>query len=350
MRKEDRYVENVHLLKEDYKDVFKKIEIYIQAHSLVVESTSSLLEEVLNMLLDAQEDNKEINEVIGEDIEEFCKELIDSNKRTLLDNVLDWLGWYRYIALFFGVMEMISLLVDISDNIVNPLMINVDMGIFVVCMIVSFALAYLLSFFRKKMIFKYQWYSPKADNVVSIMILICMFFICFTVPDYMDSLIKIPRIIFIPFTLIFFFIMNKKKKEEKNTQRELGNLFEFKDTLYNEIIKTYREQYNKYKIKCIKKNIEVLEVKKWYKNKYKKEEKEEIINHLLFVVIIALAIIFTGMDSTLIDTIIFAVLLILIEIGIYKVFHKSYEIRKDIYQEVELRNTDIFDDGLLKEF
>lgn len=344
MKKEDLYINYVDLLKNEYKEIYERIDIYIASYGLVIDNKSEIMEDILDLLLTAQENQTPIEKIIGNDFEKFCNQVIESHKKSIIERFLSYFQWFRYIILISGLLELFALIFDYSDGIKNPWNVSVDIGESCLCIAIPFLIAYFFNMMRKKLVMK-KWYNSKLDTILVILLVVISMVSFYILSDYVFSLISIPRFIFIPFTFIFFIFMALRKRKLKQKEEHIS----FDNIAYNEIIKVYRNQYEKYISQCQKKNKESEDVNKWYENKYKKDILWQRVTDILLILIILCFIIFVAMDSEIFDTFVFIIIITIIEIPIFHFSHKGYHIKKKIYEEIKLKNTDIYNDELFKE-
>lgn len=351
MKNFETYHDYIKLLDGEYKEKFQEIDIYISSSGFKVGNVEDIMNDILDLFISAQEENKPIENIIGNDIKEFCDQVIDSCKLTISEMILSYLDNIRYFILILAVSEAIFTFGDfVFDEVKNPLLFNVEIGGSFISIFISFVLFIIFCFIRKKLVFKYKWFSPKLDNTLTFIIMMGIIIMCFTMPDNVYKLITVPRYIFIPVSFVLFIILNKRHKLIKEENNEESNEFHFGNEFYNEVILTYRKQYEKYIKKCQKKNKEALDVKKWYNKKYKEDKIMSIIANIFIIFIIFCFILNVVMTSELLDGILFTVIVLAIEIPIYYfLFRKGDRIKNEIYNVIKEKDTDIYDDNIFKD-
>lgn len=105
-------------LQGDYKDVFQRSEMYSLAVRIDSETREEMMMDLLDLLLSAQEEEKPVEKVIGNDIEVFCKSYFgDHLGRRQFRDFLD--GLYR-IAWFALIIELIDMLTSDRPDGSNP--------------------------------------------------------------------------------------------------------------------------------------------------------------------------------------------------------------------------------------
>lgn len=99
-------------LNEEYSKVFKNIEIRIGYEFLNRFRLKEVRKEILAMFIESQERGLKVEEVVGEDIEEFCNELLEENKMKfsyfILEVILLTIVVFSLLEFFFSMLEYSS--------------------------------------------------------------------------------------------------------------------------------------------------------------------------------------------------------------------------------------------------
>ena len=66
------YEEYVGKLQGEYLEAFRKIELYFDSSELFAVDIDETMNEILDMMLMAQSENKQVEKVIGSDMKELC--------------------------------------------------------------------------------------------------------------------------------------------------------------------------------------------------------------------------------------------------------------------------------------
>jgi DNA-binding ferritin-like protein (Dps family) len=101
-------------LTKDNKTAFEKMALFISASSRTERDKKELLLELLEHLVLAQKDGKSANDIFGDDLEAYCRELISNMtkpalKLKLLDFVFFGLGAVDFFALTQGILNVLFL-------------------------------------------------------------------------------------------------------------------------------------------------------------------------------------------------------------------------------------------------
>ena len=96
MKNFETYHDYIKLLDGEYKEKFQEIDIYISSSGFKVGNVEDIMNDILDLFISAQEENKPIENIIGNDIKEFCDQVIDSRKLTISEMILSYLDNIRY--------------------------------------------------------------------------------------------------------------------------------------------------------------------------------------------------------------------------------------------------------------
>lgn len=203
--------------------------LYIETILFPSDNLSVIMNEVVDLLLSAQEDSRSLEDVIGSDMKLFCNQLVKSHTNTP-HRVFQFLNAYCILSLIAFILTTIGLIVDFFDCVYSPWTTHVEMGAFFCSMFISLFIFILFKLLTRKLIFKYSWYTKKVD-----------------------SLIPLPRWLFLFLTLSIYTICTLHKNQQKRIDQQEETYFSFDDSVMNENIKQMRKKYNKY---CVKQKKE----------------------------------------------------------------------------------------------
>ena len=138
----------------EYAKTFKKIELYSTIHQIDSETENEMLMDVLDTILTAQNQGKPVEKVVGNDVEQFCKDFFSTYKwsdriATFRDSIyrLMWVMFvFQLLEAFLGKgtpKENLFLTSDIGGFIIGASFTIITMSIFCVL--------------AKPLIFKIRW-------------------------------------------------------------------------------------------------------------------------------------------------------------------------------------------------
>lgn len=351
MKKDMFYEDYASKLTGEYYDVYQQMSIYITASLSPGDNGEEVMNEIIDLLLSAQEDERPIDGVIGEDIQYFCDQMMKSHKQSLSEKLIRFLNFYRIIALIGFILEAFALLFDIVEGLPSPWNTNVQMGFFFATLIFSLTLSSIFKLFAKKAVFKFSWYTRHLDNALTIILIVIFFISIFVIPEEVDALVPIPRWLFLPVMLMIYIVLTIRKKQDIKKQKAEGNYFSFFDEVSkesrNETILMFRKKYRKYVQKCERKKQTPMDVREWYEVKFQKDKRGDLYGRIFFILLLSVFIIGTFLTSELIDTVIFTIVILMVEIPIYRFLDKGRLMRLEIHHMIHELDTDIFDDRLI---
>lgn len=116
------------LTKENRK-VFTQIELYLSNNNIKEKIYKEKLNEILLKALEAQNQGLLIEDVVGYDYINFCKEFIkNSSKRSLLEWIINFL--YKIIN-YLGIFLIISVLIDYNNIFIDKYDISLNIPYFI---------------------------------------------------------------------------------------------------------------------------------------------------------------------------------------------------------------------------
>lgn len=181
----DSYGLYVDKLQGEYKEIFQQIMTYVSTQNNDEDSVNTQMSELLDTFLLAQEEEKPVNRIVGNDLECFCKNFCSQFgwENKLLNIVDRWkvAAWWILIIsagdLFFMLWNFLAgepvdwFAVDTKFNLTGYLL-----GFVVVGLVYT-----LMDFITIKIMFKYKKDSflMKAFNVAKVIITTGCFILCF---------------------------------------------------------------------------------------------------------------------------------------------------------------------------
>jgi DNA-binding ferritin-like protein (Dps family) len=136
--------------------LYKSITLYIQNSDLREIDKEEILQQIMDMMLQAQAEDKSVDSVIGRDYEKFCRDIIEEYNRgegvfyRVLNYIQKYLLWLILITVFMAVLR------KITDNSLD---IGISIDQFILANIISLI---IIPFSRKKMqesSYKTNWYN-----------------------------------------------------------------------------------------------------------------------------------------------------------------------------------------------
>jgi DNA-binding ferritin-like protein (Dps family) len=172
-------------LNESYLFLYRDITSYIRNSSLLGYEKEEILQQIMDMMLEAQEDNKAIDLVIGKDYEVFCKSIIEEymnyrrKEYRLLRYIQKYLIWLTFLIILFCSVGMIinqstSIRIKVNDLIFANAWAMVFMPFVKETRQVS-----ITNYIKQKNYFAYLFrgmYSPKRNILLVLLAVLVLFF------------------------------------------------------------------------------------------------------------------------------------------------------------------------------
>ena len=165
------------ILRDEYKEAYTSIVMYLSSSGMQGSFMDEVSEDVKDLLISAQDDGIDVKSIIGNNIEEFCKEIIkskDINSRTML-NISQSIKWALIIS---SMMSLIYYLFDMKFTLNIIFMFIVD---FLFC-------RFIFSIGLRKVIIK------NKGNVKKI-IMVLLLYILFVIPGAILNFILITNFV-----------------------------------------------------------------------------------------------------------------------------------------------------------
>lgn len=141
-------------LKDEYAETFQKIELYSTVHQIDSETENEMLMEVLDTLLTAQTKGKPVEKVVGNDVEQFCKDFFGNYKwHNRIAEFRDSIYRLMWVMFVFQLLEAFLAEGTLMEN----LMLTSDIGGFIVGAAFAMITMSIFCVVAKPLVFKIRW-------------------------------------------------------------------------------------------------------------------------------------------------------------------------------------------------
>ena len=130
-------------LKGEYKDAFEQIDMYCLSLNINDDAKEERMSELLDIFLNAQEEEKPVEKITGSNIESFCKRYFSGlNWKNQLLELADTLKTLAWFLLVIEVIFLVSFVFDEKpiDNILHSGEAKSDIGSLIFIFIATYAL------------------------------------------------------------------------------------------------------------------------------------------------------------------------------------------------------------------
>lgn len=317
------------LLKGEYKEVFTKIDLYGSMGNVDVTIYEDRIMNLYDIFVEAQEEGKPVEKIVGKDIEEFCKEYFKSEEQN--HGIKNFLGKLANIMTVIFIYSIVDYMILAEDNI--PFMERtVNLIPVVVGLCAGFLLVIFGNFINKKVTFKKEKLHPTLYYFAVLLIFIVGIVAGVTLLD--DVLVGLPLYIVlivsgsisIVFNGVALFINYKKKgtfhkvdKEDKRIKKEFEDEISFRGGLVD-VASGMAFRYKRRKKKYARKGKEFTQedYAKTVRKEIASEKKFNIMLGIFVSVMIIIPVVHEIVTVGLFDAAILFVVLVIIEVLIFR--------------------------------
>ena len=362
-------------LEGEYRDVYERVDIYSMNTELDENTTDELLMNLLDSLLSAQENGQPVEKIVGSDIEHFCREYFDVyDRRDRLGNYVT--RAYKF-AWFVFVIEMIEMVINLSEGI--PLLkVESDITPYLLSLLAGGIVSVISGLLLYPVIIKKKKVNSTAYSFIMLLLLMAMIVAGAIWCESKSIVLPLLPILVICGIYIVIYILVRaclRYRETGSVRRQKDSFRKYKKQVEEEaknekLMAIYAhaqaDRYDRLNRKLIRKGKEPLKPE-GFMEKLQEEQKKQyqlgwLIDALLAAFMLGM-ILFIAQDSTLVDTIIFSAIMVVIYIVYLKwlknmfggnvdkllleecdrqgVTVVEYDSKKNIYSEEE-KNTDEF--------
>ncbi|MBE5954806.1 MAG: DUF1048 domain-containing protein [Lachnospiraceae bacterium] len=349
------------LLKGEYKEAFTKIDMYGSMGNVDMDIYEDRIMNLYDMFVEAQEEGKPVEKIIGKDIEGFCKAYYNcrEEKKWYVDvlkrfcNIMTIIFVYCLLETFWVREDKIDFFED-----------NINIMPIVVGLIVGFILVGLGKLINKQVTFKKEKVNPAPYSILLLVVFVVGVIFAPLFKDDINISVPLGIITIVSGVItgiyllvkIIIKIVNRDKiklaKEEKAQRKEVLDEIEFRAGI-KDVADGMVTRYNKKVTKHQKKGKTYTydEFIQSIRKEMKDEKQYNIVVGAILIIWAGISVVRCFFVAEPIPMIVFTALLIVAEVFIYKWFVKfnkeqtlSYEI---ILGECEKR--DITVDEYVKE-
>lgn len=318
-------------LEGEYRQAFERAETYSMLKGIDSDADEDMLMNLVDILYTAQVEGKPACKIIGDDVEKFCKdyfeEYLKDNKENLestVKRIFSWLYSMCWLIMILCLLEIVF-----PEEKVELAKAYIDISGVVFGSIVGFIFGSLVVYILQSMIFKVKKINATAVAFIYLSVLVLLTAV--SVILCLERDIKIPLLYTMIATVVY--IIAYKSVQLYSRKKKTGSIKKVKkESSFKEI---WKEGWNEglkeipleFKSKWEKRNKKLREKGKpeitpqEFTDKIKKQVKNDvIIIGSTYSIIYIVFITFIALDSTVEDTIIFAIFLGLIFAVLCKIF------------------------------
>lgn len=307
------YALHIDKLEGEYKNKFEQVDTYcsILLDGIDSKTRNDVMSNILDTFISAQNDNLEVEKIIGNDLTKFCEEACKLPIKYKFKRMFELLKYWAIILLVFGLLDTF---IEIRKT--NFFDIKTDIGGFILTISICIILVDIYLLINKvnvKNDIKKNKISKKTKTISFILIVLCIIIsvlvglmVELLIPNWIVLLVSL--VIVISYKICF----RKEIKEEKKDNETV----DFSDLVLEEVLKQSKEKYTKQNEKRSKKGKELISEEEYLSKQIKQAKNGLKIAKIYLFFPIGSAILFTipvALTSKLFDTLIYFVILLIVE-------------------------------------
>lgn len=262
----DSYIFYTEKLTGEYREAFEQIELFMRTQRTEADWKESQMSELLDIFLNAQEENRPVSKIVGRNIERFCKHFcVDNswkNKFLYYADLMKDMSWTLFVL---AILELFSILVDVSYgkdvdfwNVQEPFNLS---GYFIALLLCAL-FGSVTDFIVSKIMFRVKRLSVKVLR--GIVFLVIVFVLGVILPGFFElesADLWTPPIWTVFFCtglyLVLYYLLNRKRRQESKEHK-----IYFSDMIdgdmENILSKEMQKKYDKLNEKQLRKGREPL--------------------------------------------------------------------------------------------
>ena len=352
------------LLKGEYKEAFTKIDLYGGMGNIENSIYEDRMANLYDIFMEAQEEGKPVEKIIGKDIEAFCKEYFKVEEEG--HKVRDFLRRVGYIMTVIFIYSIIDYVLLTDEK--RPFMERtVDLFPVVLGLVVGLVLIVAGYLVNKFLTFKKKKLHPTLYYIVILILFIAGIASGVSVfSDKVDILVPLYIVLIVSGVISIVYILiniieklkksdtsKKLDKEEKKIKKEFEEEVEFRGGL-KDVASGMAFRYKRRKKKAEKKGLEFTQADyaKIVQKEIDSEKSYNIFMGVLFGIFVIVPVVHEFITENFVNGAILGVILATIEILIYRSFVKFNKVQNESYRvilaECEEKEIDVVE--YLKQF
>ena len=254
----ESYIEEKRKLKNEYRNVFEKVETYAAVRCVEVETREEMLMNLVDMLCTAQEEGKPAERIVGKDIEKFCKgyfsEYNDAESR--VKGFPGWLNVMCWCVLGLCLLEFIPTDQNASFHIMTA---KVELGGYLCGILITILAEIVVLFLGRQMMFRLKNMNRKILYGLNVVLVLVFLGITLCIFGEKENVLQVPLFPVMLFCTVYIagykivkFMIRYKTygtiRKQKNPESEtLGEVFKktYQQTIQKELPLELTKKFHK---------------------------------------------------------------------------------------------------------
>lgn len=210
----DHYYLHKDLLKGEYFQTFDRVELYTDASGIDPETCEERLTDLFDLFLAAQEDDRPVEKLIGDDIEAFCRSYF--SEYTVRDRLKKQPRRWLPVVWFVFVMELINLIGE--GSLFGA---ETNMGDYLIGLFIGVVLIGLVNACIRPFIFRIRWLTAGKFEAFLLILLVAFLALSFALD--IDPIVLVPSWAVLLFTgaylIVYYGVTIRRNKKRYGTLR-----------------------------------------------------------------------------------------------------------------------------------
>lgn len=345
----ESYAEEKRKLKNEYWEIFDKVETYATVRCVEGEIREEMLMNLADMLCTAQEDGKPVEKIVGKDIEKFCKSYFSEYNDTE-SRVKGFPGWFNMMCwCVLGICLLEFLPTDQPESF-HIMTAKVELGGYFCGILITILAEILVLFLGKQLMFRLKNMNRKIFYGLNAVIVILFFGITMLVVGGKENLLEVPLFPVMLFCTIYIvgyriakLVIRYKtfgtiKKPKDSAIRILRESMKntYKQTIHNEVPLELKKRFHKKNEEQKRKGKREITPEE-YMGILREENKQikyaGVFLMVCFGIVLILWIQALVVEITMVEMVLIPCFLIIILLFLY-VGNKTYKAREEVVEDL----------------
>lgn len=339
----------------EYRQVFERVDLYCTATGIATEVAEDKMMNLFDLFMTAQSNGKPVEKIIGKDVEKFCISYFeDYSLKERIKHIPDILYKFCWLVLIFSVIELFEQGID--KGLAEGILYRTDILPFVIGLAIGQLFFGAAGFIVSRLMFRFPKIAPMKFYIsIIIMFVVAVSVVSFWGDD-IELTVLIPIVLIIAVCAAYIAVYWGvrayrrycdhgsifKEREKIRHEDSEGFILETGESL---IKKFYRK--NKRRKRRGKAEWTIWEYMEYLCRQDAKEVWKWHLMALFYVVVVAVPVIHTLLIEGMMDALILAGILVVIEIPIYfsckKLSDFGVRCRKKLMQECQAHAMDLIE-------
>nr|MBP3599046.1 DUF1048 domain-containing protein [Eubacterium sp.] len=346
------YMQYAEKLQGEYKEVFGKAEMFVGLKNMEGKHLEEMMMDLLDLLLTAQSEGKAVEKVVGTDMEKFCKSYFSGfTAKYYLKEAPRYLYRMMWLVFIFELLEIFTYMINGEFQWHSS---TSDIGGYMTGFLTGWLFLVIANVSLRPLMFRVKWLTSGVCSVIFIVgFIVILIASCHLIEMVV---LQVPVILSASisggYVLIYFVVRSiwryrhhgsiRKEKDPLETPKP-----KFSEMVARELPGQLLERYEKKNMRRMRKGKPLMTPEEYMDVLRKENRRSEISGKFWIaacVLFLVIMIVNVAKDSTVVDTLFFIGILLVVEIPAVLLFRFSFwsdRKRRELVEECERRGITI---------